>query len=977
MAVVVPVISTFDSRGIDRAIKDFRKLDGSANKMGYALRTADAAAAKIAKSVAKIGGVAALAGGFAAKAFIDFDDAMTQSLAIMGNVSDEMRVAMSDAARKMAKETTFSATQAAQSYFYLASAGLDAQQSVLALPKVAKFAQAGMFDMAQATDLLTDAQSALGMTIRGDAIANMRNMARVSDVLVKANTLANASVEQFSTSLTTRAAAAARVVGKDVEEVVSVLAAFADQGVKGEEAGTQFSIVLRDLQTRAIKNAGAFKNASIEVFDQSGKMQNLAKIVSQLEKRLSGMSDQQKKAELATLGFTDRSQGALLTLLGTSDAIARYEKELRNAGGTTDEVARKQLDSLKGQLTLARNALMDLAIGMGERLAPMVERIATVLRTFGDVIGEQGVGGGINYLSGSLFNAWKNAGALGKAAGVLVGAFIALRTASITFTATMTALNIVTTISNGALATLIARLGAAKIAMLAAGGVTALLTIAGTAYAMYAGQKAKAVDKTRDLVNALLAENAAQSDAFKEIAKNNQQFRIMVAAVGDVGLTMDDVNEFIQQGTGKFVKYVEALDKVPASAKKGIEQLDAYARAAGLTAGAISSAGGEIAFGLSELATIARNSRGEVIDMAKVTQLLTNAGVNFTNSNTGGGFDTMADKAEKAKQKFQEFKRTAESVFDQQKSLRSATRDTSKAFADLTNATKTVADAQEKLNRIAAGYGAGSQEAKDAQEALTLAQRDAERAGYNLEKANFAVVDAQKALDEARAEADPQKIREAEINLAEAKLSVKDAEDALTASTRAVNDAQTTLNETINGATSESQTYKDALTELRTAQDAEAEAVERVNEAKTREFEITKKLAEAELALAKIKKSLSAKQIKQARKVLADLGEMPSGLITTPPSQAMPSFDFSGINFGNLFDLNLGNIPMLAEGGIAIRPTLAMIGESGPEAVVPLRSGMQTGSTTINVMVQGGDPNAVVDALRRYVRQNGSLGLAI
>lgn len=65
------------------------------------------------------------------------------------------------------------------------------------------------------------------------------------------------------------------------------------------------------------------------------------------------------------------------------------------------------------------------------------------------------------------------------------------------------------------------------------------------------------------------------------------------------------------------------------------------------------------------------------------------------------------------------------------------------------------------------------------------------------------------------------------------------------------------------------------------------------------------------------------------------------------------------------------NIPMLAEGGIVTRPTLALIGEAGAEAVIPLEKMNQGGN--IYVTVQGGDPNAIVDALRRYQRQNGAV----
>jgi hypothetical protein len=62
----------------------------------------------------------------------------------------------------------------------------------------------------------------------------------------------------------------------------------------------------------------------------------------------------------------------------------------------------------------------------------------------------------------------------------------------------------------------------------------------------------------------------------------------------------------------------------------------------------------------------------------------------------------------------------------------------------------------------------------------------------------------------------------------------------------------------------------------------------------------------------------------------------------------------------------------MATGGIITRPTLALMGESGPEAVIPLsKMGSMGGGVTINV--NGGDPQSVVDALRRYMQVNGSV----
>lgn len=75
------------------------------------------------------------------------------------------------------------------------------------------------------------------------------------------------------------------------------------------------------------------------------------------------------------------------------------------------------------------------------------------------------------------------------------------------------------------------------------------------------------------------------------------------------------------------------------------------------------------------------------------------------------------------------------------------------------------------------------------------------------------------------------------------------------------------------------------------------------------------------------------------------------------------------VNFGDIPEVKL---PRLGTGGIVTGPTIAMIGEAGPEAVIPLnRLGNFGGGNTITVNVNGGDPNSIVRALQQYVRQSG------
>jgi hypothetical protein len=75
-------------------------------------------------------------------------------------------------------------------------------------------------------------------------------------------------------------------------------------------------------------------------------------------------------------------------------------------------------------------------------------------------------------------------------------------------------------------------------------------------------------------------------------------------------------------------------------------------------------------------------------------------------------------------------------------------------------------------------------------------------------------------------------------------------------------------------------------------------------------------------------------------------------------------------------------IPMLADGGIVTGPTLAMIGERGPEAVIPLSGrGGGMGNYTINITGGLGSSaeigTAVVNAIRAFNRQNGPANIAV
>ena len=85
-------------------------------------------------------------------------------------------------------------------------------------------------------------------------------------------------------------------------------------------------------------------------------------------------------------------------------------------------------------------------------------------------------------------------------------------------------------------------------------------------------------------------------------------------------------------------------------------------------------------------------------------------------------------------------------------------------------------------------------------------------------------------------------------------------------------------------------------------------------------------------------------------------------------------------SFGS-FDIGGINIPGFADGGIVTRPTLAMVGEKGPEAIIPLGKGIGGAGVTINV--SGGISTsaqigqAVYDSLLQYKQVYGPLGALV
>ena len=88
-----------------------------------------------------------------------------------------------------------------------------------------------------------------------------------------------------------------------------------------------------------------------------------------------------------------------------------------------------------------------------------------------------------------------------------------------------------------------------------------------------------------------------------------------------------------------------------------------------------------------------------------------------------------------------------------------------------------------------------------------------------------------------------------------------------------------------------------------------------------------------------------------------------NGLSFTVPKITLPSVKIAGKKIGGGSfggqTFSFPNVPLLAKGGIVTRPTLAMVGEKGPEAVIPLGAG--AGNVEVRVFIGDRELRTVVD----------------
>ena len=310
-------------------------------------------------------GAVVLFGKSAVSAGKEFDKSMAQVAATMGLTVDQI-TDLRDFAQEMGSTTVFSATEAADALNYMALAGYDAQTSMKMLPNVLNLAAAGNFDLARASDMVTDASSALGLSIE--------ETSALVDQMAKASSKSNTSVEQLGDAILTIGGTAQFMAG-GTEELATVLGLLADNGIKGSEAGTHLRNMLLKLSSPTKDGATAMEQLGVSVYDAEGKMRAMPEIFGDMAKGLGKLTDEQQVQALSDI-FNTRDIAAAQALLKTS--VTRWNEldaAISDASGSAQKMADTQLDNLAGDTTLFKSALEGAYIAVSDRLTPALRSV--------------------------------------------------------------------------------------------------------------------------------------------------------------------------------------------------------------------------------------------------------------------------------------------------------------------------------------------------------------------------------------------------------------------------------------------------------------------------------------------------------------------------------------------------------------------------------------------------------------------------
>ncbi|PAK16827.1 phage tail tape measure protein [Bifidobacterium longum] len=352
------------------------KVSGESQKTATTMEAAGGKSKLITTGIAAAGVAATALGVAAVRMAADFDASMSTVQANTGASADEMNQ-LRQAAIDAGADTIYSATESADAINELGKAGLSTSD-------ILSGGLSGALNLAASDGMAVgDAAELMATTLKQFNLTGAEST-QVADALAAGAGKAVGSAHDLGLALN-QAGLVANSMGASMQETTGTLAAFANAGMIGSDAGTSLKTMLQRLASPTDKAQTLMDELGINVYDANGKFIGLAGAAGQLQNGLSGLSQQERNAALNTIFGADAVRAANVLYEQGAEGIDDWTKAVSQSGYAADLAAKKN-DNLKGDLENLSGSFESLMISLGEGgqgpLRSLVQTLDTLVDGF-------------------------------------------------------------------------------------------------------------------------------------------------------------------------------------------------------------------------------------------------------------------------------------------------------------------------------------------------------------------------------------------------------------------------------------------------------------------------------------------------------------------------------------------------------------------------------------------------------------------
>lgn len=354
------------------------KVSGESQKAATTMEAAGSKSKLITTGIAAAGVAATALGAAAVKMAADFDASMSTVQANTGASADEMNQ-LRQAAIDAGADTIYSATESADAINELGKAGLSTSD-------ILSGGLSGALNLAASDGMAVgDAAELMATTLKQFNLTGAEST-QVADALAAGAGKAVGSAHDLGLALN-QAGLVSNSMGISMQETTGTLAAFANAGMIGSDAGTSLKTMLQRLASPTDKAQSLMDELGINVYDANGEFIGLAGVAGQLQQGLSGMSQEQRNAALNTIFGADAVRAANVLYKEGESGIADWTDAVSESGFAAKQAAAKN-NNLKGDLENLSGSFESLMISLGEGGQGPLRSVVQMLDTLADAFSQ-------------------------------------------------------------------------------------------------------------------------------------------------------------------------------------------------------------------------------------------------------------------------------------------------------------------------------------------------------------------------------------------------------------------------------------------------------------------------------------------------------------------------------------------------------------------------------------------------------------